>query len=175
MKKMLVLALVLAVAGLANASIDLAGQINGLSYGISGNTVTISSTVSVSGYLFALQTDNNSALSGATIMNTSFATGTSAGGDRGNGLWDGVSASVGTNAAVTGNLFKIDFAPGTKKIYFVMSQDAFDASAINIGGAAKLLSSPEVDGVNGSTYFMTIPEPMTMVLLGLGGLFLRKK
>jgi hypothetical protein len=173
MKKLLVLALVLAVAGLANAGLDLK-TINGLDYSVAGNTITISSTLGVTGFAFALQTDNDSPLSGVVIP-SGFGTVHDAGYMVGN-VYDGISTSVGTSALVTGEILKINFAQGAKKIYFVYSPDAFfDISSISAGGASIALST-DTEGVQGSLYEMTIvPEPMTMLLLGLGGLFLRKK
>lgn len=160
MKKLLALTLVLGIASLATAGIDLA-SINGLSYAVEGNKLTVSSTVGVIGYLFNLQADNGSALTNGTVAG-GFAAVNFAGIDQ-YGIWTGASASVGTANPLTGPIFSIDFTPGTQKLLFVYSSG--DPS-ITIGGEAITLTG----------YEMTIvPEPMTMGLLGLGSLFLARR
>lgn len=180
MKKMLVLALVLAVAGLANASLDLKGAIAGLDYSVSGSTVTIKMTdnATTSGYNFALLADNGSVLSGSVVPAAKFQTAI-AGLSLANKVWDGVSASIGTNSPATGEVYSINFAAGVQKIYFVYSSETFEGSSVSVNGTLwKLANDNEFStaegAIEGSTYYM-VPEPMTMGLLALGALFLRKK
>jgi hypothetical protein len=164
MKKVLMLSLVLGIASLANAALDLS-TINGLSYEVSGNTVTISSTLGVTGYTMALVTDDKSTLSNGNVP-AGFSNLNNDGFWDSWG-WDGVFASVGTAAPVTGTIFSIDFTPSARIIYFHDSAANYSASCIAFGGLAYNLS----DG----SYFMTVPEPTTLLLLGLGSLMLRKR
>jgi len=161
MKKLLVLTLILGVASLATAGLDL-GTINGLSYEVAGSTVNISSSVGVTGYLINLAADDASALSNAVIPGGFGAVNSP--GLFYYGAWVGASASVGTNADRTGVIFSIDFTPGAQKLTMVYSS-AVGAPSITIGGAAVDLTGYEI----------ALPEPATMVLLGLGGLLMARR
>jgi len=161
MKKLLVLTLVLGIASLATAGIDL-GTINGLSYAVDGNRVTVSATIGVAGYTLALQGVGGDVVD--VVVPAGFGTLNTKGAPY-MGAWDGIGASVGTAAVVTGTILTIDVTPGTTLINFVYSNQAFDNSSITVG--------PNTSYLNG--YSITVPEPMTMGLLGLGGLFLARR
>ena len=166
MKKFLVLTLLLGIASLASAGVDL-GDVDGLDYSIAGNTVTITGA-DVGGFQLAFKADDNSVLSngdvdGHGIVWNSFAA---------DGAWYGsiyewaFSSGVSTTDK-TGTLMTLDFSPTASKLYIAYSSYAGD-SYVSVGGATTQL---------GGLYEIAIPEPMTMSLLGLGSLFLvrRKK
>jgi hypothetical protein len=162
MKKLLVLALVMGIASLATAGFDLS-TINGLSYSVDGNKLTITGA-DVVGYTMNLAPEGGSLSNG--VVAAGFI-GTANAGSEYYGVWTGVAASVGGggNPNVTGTIFTIDFTPGTSLVTFAYSSAA---------GASTITMGTETITLDG--YSMTIvPEPMTMGLLGLGGLFLARR
>jgi hypothetical protein len=161
MKKLLVLTLVLGMASLSSAAFDL-GDIDGLGYSVTGNTVTVTGT-NVGGYLMSLAADDGSVLSNGIVAPEFTAVN-----DPGSfyyGEWTGASAA--NTSYVTGTIFTIDFTPGASLLTFTYS-GIVGASEITIAGQATSL-------VDATMTLAAIPEPATMALLGLGGLFLRRK
>ena len=154
MKKAFVLSVILGVVSLASAWLD----IDGLSYIVSGNTLTFYGE-DVSGFAFNLQANDSSEL-GNDIIPAGFSTAN-------HGVWYGsygqllgAGASIGTGDPITGVIYSFDFTPGTTNITFIYSSLA-GTSQINMGGQA-------ID-LTGHSF---IPEPGTMALLGVGGIFL---
>jgi hypothetical protein len=155
MKKLLVLALVLGVASLATAGLT----VPGLTYEVTGNTVTISGA-DVGGFLMSLEADDGSVLSNGVVAPAFTAVN-----DAGMwyyGQWTGASAA--NTSDVTGPIFSIDFAPSATELTFVYSY-IVGASEITVGGVAQSLVGQSI----------VVPEPATMGLLGLGALLLRRK
>jgi hypothetical protein len=156
MKKLLALVMVLGIASLAAAGTEI---VPGLEYEVAGNTLTLVGS-GVGGFLISLESNDGSELSNGVV-----APGFTAVNDSGSwyyGQWTGASAA--NTSDVDGPIFSVDFAPGASELTFVYS-GIVGASEITIGGQAI--------GLVGRT--MIIPEPMTMGLLGLGGLFLARR
>jgi hypothetical protein len=159
MKKLLALVMVLGIASLATAGIDL-GTIDGLSYEVAGNTITVSGQ-GVTGYLLTLESNDGSALSNSFVP-SGFTTFNYAGYNAGS---VNHGAGAANTAPVNGVIYSIDFTPGAAELNFIYSSIFADVSSISIGGQAIDLSG----------YSLIVPEPMTMGLLGLGGLFLARR
>ncbi len=163
MKKLLAMILVLGMASLASAGLI----VEGLEYEVdtSTNTITVTGT-GVTGYLFNLMPDAGVLTNG--VVSSAFTTVNDPGlwaGDYGEMGWAGASASTTDALGKSGVIFTINFDPGTTEVSFYES--AFmGSSQVNFAGG-------EVAGLDG--FSMAIPEPMTMALLGLGGLFLRRR
>lgn len=158
MKKAIILSLVLGVVSLACAGIEI---IPGLEYEVSGNTVMISAMNWV-GFNFNLQADDCSVLSDIWVYPGNIGY-----------IWPpkywypeycaalGLGASTGTSGPVSGTIVSFDFESTAEKINFFYSPFA-GGSEIVIGG--------QVIDLTG--YSMTVPEPATVSLISLGGLFL---
>ena len=148
---------ILGISSLASAGYEI---VPGLEYEILGNTFTLTGT-DVTGYLFNLQPD--SGILSNVFINTDFSF-------QYPGVWYSsygllaAEASVGTSSAVTGTIFSIDFTPGAKELTFVYSSFVGD-STIWIGGEEILLTGKGT----------SIPEPVTLLLLGMGGVLIRKR
>ena len=161
MKKILVLTLVLGIASLATAGLDLAGLDN-IDYSVSGQTVTITVDKDITGFGMSLKTDNGSQPS--VDIDSRFSTGLY------DGYWTGsqlesISASKGSDLTFQGTIISIDVAAGVTSIDLIA--DGY--------GAKSSIDWNDSSVTDMTGYTMTIPEPMTMGLLGLGGLFLRRK
>jgi len=160
MKKLMVLALVLAVAGLANAGLVLTGA------GVVANFASDNGDPYVAN-LVAEQGVNVLAfgLTPAGLKDLSFVTDY--------GMVTG--ADIG---AALGNIRVIQFSAASSTAGALEAGLHFTATTdkellTQGAGPRVFLMSEDFSQVLGTLY--TIPEPMTMVLLGLGGLFLRKK
>lgn len=185
MKKLLVLALVLSMATMANAGLVIT----------SGDVVTTAATITATGVISDLGvqagtmitagagwpgTGDNfyAVLIGDTSLGTfDFSAGTVVPVDSGLGIL--------TNAGATGMFPANEDGPLFGVTLFQLSslaagQQIFDNIKYTaIAAGTQTLSLIETDGATfNTTSTMTItqiPEPMTMCLLGLGGLFLRRR
>ena len=165
MKKLLVLMLVLGMASLASAALDLTigsdtdGTSNWDGVKLLGGGLTIDAVLANSVTDYTLQVD----LTGDLTLVTSsvvFADGWMFG-----NLFTGGDPGDGATSA---NLTAGDF--NAKPAGF----GAFTGLGVNGDLGTITLTSTDFTGVIGSA-IITVPEPMTMVLLGLGGLFLRRR
>ena len=164
MKKLLVLMLVIGLASMASAAYTLSGP----TVVATGGTITISimqdSTVqNPPDVLILLETTEPGSLGNAialpaagelrSIVPFSYA---------GPNAYNGVAGSL-TGQLTTGAHFTVDFtAPGTTGTAVI---DLYSPSS------DWLLGNPVTDTLT----ITIVPEPMTVVLLGLGGLLLRRK
>ncbi len=153
MKKMLTLVVILSIASLANADLI---SISGFS--VSGVTISVNGTITNDSAL-ALWTDNATALSnfvvGSDVIVPLEASGEFfpiTGGD----IYNLSTFATSGKYPITGELLKADFAAGTVHVY----AQEYNGDGIAVGDI--------------STYTF-VPEPVTMALLGLGGLFLRRR
>lgn len=158
MKKMLVLALVLGIASLASATVTVS---------VSSNTVAVGGTVTVSvssdntdGYVKYLDMVKGTATlgtvsklpaAGAQADVIDYSTGT---------LYDiGLTAADFTNTPTAGIHFTV-LATATGNVGDTFTLDLLNDQTFDVA----------------STQTVTIiPEPVTMALLGIGGLFLRRR
>jgi hypothetical protein len=164
MKKLLVLALVLGVAGLASA---------GLAFKVNGTDVADGGSINATGAI-SLEIVNDELISGSWDIGW---IGVTAGATSG---W--LDGTVGSNMVGTWTLAVDGPDGGAMYWYTEQTVAAVGSTAIgsmytigfNANGAVLVeVYNADFDTVQAS---MTItPEPMTMLLLGLGGLFLRKK
>ena len=158
MKKAIVLSMVLSVAQMACAWLD----IPGLSYEVQGNTL-IFSAENCTGFSFQLMPSTGN---GNDLFNDVIAAGfTTAnhGVPYGSYGFIGVGASTGASAPITGVIYSVDFGPGVMNLEFIYSPLA-GGSDINLDG--------QVINLEG---YSLVPEPVTLALLGLGGLFLTRQ
>jgi hypothetical protein len=168
MKKLLVLALVLAVAGFANAGLTLTKAVDGKSLAITG-----AGNDGVFLGLFLVTV-------GGTVDVAMIYPGTGAE----NGLVTDADALAFLNGAMNGK----GILSGAISQYRVVNfSDATDPFTYPNGSLATVTANSvvkvfafDLDGVDlgtgqGDGAYTLVPEPMTMLLLGLGGLFLRKK
>ena len=163
MKKLLVLTLVLGIASLASAGTEI---VPGLEYTVSGTqstggTITLTGTA-VKGFLINLQPNVSGKLSNGDVA-AGFTT-VNVDGVAYNGNWAGASASNTTG--ITGTVFTVDFASGMATATFY-NESAVGNTVVNFESAVSLTG--EVINIP------TVPEPATMALLGLGGLFLARR
>jgi len=172
MRKLLVLALVLSVAGLANAGLSTTILVTDkLSAVVDTDAQTITfvglaplanAAGAITGLSLNMVLDTTDALayvsshSGIGLMGTGFE----------ENVGDWVAFSAVNTSGVIGNLVTYSYAgsPTTATLFNHMD---WGASEVSLRGDT---SNTNLDGM-----VITIPEPMTMLLLGLGGLFLRKK
>jgi hypothetical protein len=162
MKKLLVLALVLSVASLANAGLSLQGAGNVV------NVVSDDAAPYVANLVYVLPVDGTGDLTGQIVnMPGSLSVVTDF------GIVTG--ADIGW---ALGDIHVIQFLVGSSTVGALTSGVHFTGTAntdlLQDGPVvAAYLLSEDFSTVLGTLF--TTPEPMTMVLLGLGGLFLRRK
>ena len=171
MKKLLVLSLVLGVVSLATAGIDLK-TVAGLDYTVdtATNTVTITGTDVLA--FFWCVTPVGGTLSNP--VNGAFANGGPGDDPALIGMFSypegsivSASGSTGSAVGVDGMIYSFQYSAGTTLVNIVSETEwGLGNASIDFEGGR----SVALDG-----YSMTIPEPMTMALLGLGGLFLRRR
>ena len=164
MKKILVLTLVMGIASLATAGLDL-GTVDGLSYSVSGQSVTISADKEIVGFFVSIETSNGTDISNMQF-NSNFSTTLDGYFYSSTGQRDSIGANKGNNPAPTDGamILSFDVAAGVETIDF-FKYESDDSKFTFVDG--------DVPVVNG--YTMTIPEPATMALLGLGSLFLARR
>ena len=170
MKKMLVLALVLAVAGLANANLV-------LGWDVAAQKVTLSSDAVIAG---GAGINNGLGVIGAELGVVTFPVRAElAGIDPTVGQYTGAQAielglpyDGGIVIAAWGKPL-VDSPAGDWMYATIVSN-----KVLTVGTAANALVTVALtdgDGVATGANLYLVPEPMTMGLLGLGALFLRKK
>jgi hypothetical protein len=171
MKKLLVLSLVMAVASFATAALDL-GTIEGISYEVDAvNGIVTISGVNVFGFEFGVLKPDAGALTPGALG--AFSAGGAGIGAEAMGLDSvyGAGAIVGaaggmtTGSGLTGVLYSFSFSP--------------EVLLITIGPETEYQLGAAYVQVGQTTYDLTgytiVPEPMTMGLLSLGALFLRRR
>lgn len=171
MKKLLVLSLVMAVASFASAALDLA-TIEGVSYEVDAvNGIVTISGVNVFGFNFGVMVPD------AGVLTPGQLGGFGAGGvgdpagalglgyAYGDGAIVGVSGVMTSGSSLTGVLYKFSFSPEVLLITLgTETEYGLGASSIQVGQTTYDL-----------TGYTIVPEPMTMGLLSLGALFLRRR
>jgi hypothetical protein len=179
MKKLLVLALVLGLTSAANAtlSIEVDGEAPGTSITVAqGATVTVSIlSDSTANYVSYIILDNTSAVVGGLGSPHTYK-GTDAAGDGGNAGESGKTSPLSSPSWGVGYLAQAlsiagQVVAGTHHT-FVYTAPMSDGTA-TLGLFDAGVGSSWGDEV--ANLQIIVPEPMTIALLGLGGLFLRRR
>jgi hypothetical protein len=165
MKKLLTLMLVFGLASIASATLSM--DISGTVSVMQGDTLTIttsSNATAQEGYLayIIIEEGGDGALSNPVVLD-----------DAGNnastspysedewGVGYELSAASTLNDLAAGDHFTVDW----------------DTSDLNVGDTCvvSLWLDPDYDTAQATATLVVIPEPMTIALLGLGGLLLRRR
>ena len=165
MKKLLTLMLVFGLASVASASLSM--DISGTVEVVQGDTLTITTSsddTAQEGYLgyIIIEAGGDGALSNpVTLSNAGNIAGTNPYSEEGWGVGYELSASSTVSDLVAGDHFTVDWA----------------TSGLNVGDTAvvSLWLDPDYDTPQATATLTVIPEPMTIALLGLGGLLLRRR
>jgi len=175
MRKLLVLALVLSVVGLVNAGLSTQNLVTGLDAVVDdvALTVQIVATENVTTIVIGSLIPDVGALTPGFIK-----AGMSGGPGAdpiGMGMTTypagcivGMSATTGTAIGVQGTLYTFSYSDMPMVNLITLGEEL----EWGLSGAAVTFESGREESLIGETI---VPEPMTMLLLGLGGLFLRKK
>jgi len=190
MKKLAVLALILAVASLANAATLNFGAGSGVTWDGSkyvvdiGSTFTIQVTADVGCSSFVLNVKSDNLTTTAGLVNEAFTT-ANLDGTQWNGttnsyvttpglmIWKAAGTRTGTVDA--GTILYSFTAQAGNTANVVWTFDSMAASSPLTGGPSQATKLNTVTTVVPTFAVTVIPEPVTIALLGLGGLFLRRR
>jgi len=170
MKKLLVLSLVLGIASLASAGLDL-NTVEGIDYTVDTVAQTVTVTGTVRAFFLSFVPDAGSIE--VTSVNSSFAS-SGVGADPVDlgltsypaGSWVTASGSTNSTSSVSGVLFVLSYEGAVSEITLVDETEWYLGNAeLNIDGTTVAVAG----------YTIAVPEPATMALLGLGALVLRRK
>jgi hypothetical protein len=179
MKKLLVLMLVLGMATMANAALTI--TISGpteLETGATGTyTIEYSGITDFGGFDFDAISDTGTLegmwnISSGAILAANYDTGAVLNGKNeasGNYELSAESFTLSTPVDMGSPLASFVFtAPSTAPVGGIATLSLISNGLFDIG-------ANEITGITMPTFAVTIPEPMTIGLLGLGGLFLRRR
>jgi len=178
MKKLVVLALILGLASFASAasmSFQLAGGGNTVNIG-STFTINVVADVAASSFVLNVQSDNHSTKTGTTnsLFTTVNLPGTQSDGSANNlMIWKAAGTRTGTVAA--GEILYSFTADAGNVAGVVWTFGSMNAANPVSGGPVQNTKLNTVNTVVPTLDVRVIPEPMTIALLGLGGLFLRRR
>lgn len=175
MKKLLVLALVLGMATMANAGLVLSPMPTEVLTGgtftidITSNAIISAGVGEYAGFGLVVETSLAS-LAGGLVVNTT---------DPGVSLFDGVMAGAGFpppagTEGVSGTVLAVN---GPIAANMLFQGITFTAGQLVGLATVTLVGTQDYATLEvlGSAQVLITPEPMTMALLGLGGLFIRRR
>ena len=168
MRKLLILTMVLGMASLASATVVVSGPTdvvagNTYSYSLSG---TSADTAGYAGYVYVDYPGNpGGAVLSSVGMNTTNLTGT--------------LSLYGTTYLPDGFLFVAANAPAATEVFagewFTFDMTIPAGAAVDDVFGIDILNGSWSVVQDGALALTVVPEPITMALLGLGGLFLRRR
>lgn len=176
MKKLLILMLVLGIASSANAALTLVSSagdtldpaaINTTVIGIHNDTAAPGQGLTT--YL-AIPSSDPAGWTGAYTINTPPSLGQ--GPDHG---YDGVVPGAATGLPFDADLWASDFAVASADPYGIGVLGDYEFQCTGLGDVVVYLYAQDLSTVLDTITIHQIPEPATMLLLGLGGLFLRRR